>query len=290
MKEGFLYAVTGHKYVELATASATSLKRVMPDAKIHIFSDIIPKSSVFDEKHILNHSWIRPKFEALRKSPFERSIYLDADTIVLCDIYDIFSLLENFDIAGAHVFARNAKFARKYHKKSFANSFPQINTGVLGVKKSELTQSFLAAVDREMENCNLKIDQPVFRELLFDSKLRIAILPPEYNFKRIRQVSSLTSSDPAPRIIHDSNLHRRLSENNGKYMDLYTYQWKLESLYVSHITEHLQKLIRADKYINPEGDEYEVRPLVNLIEPYRDKPSALRNTVQKFIRFIMNRK
>ncbi|MFD0978144.1 putative nucleotide-diphospho-sugar transferase [Tropicimonas aquimaris] len=256
---GFVYAATGEMYVALAVRSARSLREAIPDARIHLFADIDCTDEVFDAVHRLSRSHFRPKFEALRSSPFERSVYLDADTYVSADISDIFDLLQQFDIAGAHVFRRNSRACRRYYRDPLPNSFPQINTGVLGLRRNKRTHAFLEAVEGEMDASDAQFDQAVFRELLFHSDLRLAVLPPEYNFKEPGKAAILSSDDTAPRVIHESRLHGTYDPDVGLLESL-------EALNGPDLLRHVEALIAADRYLHPAATG-KVRPLAISSKP-----------------------
>ena len=242
---GYVYAATGGAAIALARHAARTLRAVAPRVSIDLWSDADCDDEVFDRVHRLDRSTIRPKFEALRRSRFARTIYLDNDTIVLADPSDAFDVLERFDIAGAHTLRRNTRFSRSAWRRDLPLAFPQINTGMLAVRKSEVTERFLAAVDAAIAETGAKKDQPIVRELLFDSDLRLAVLPPEYNYKNVRQAMSLDSKDTAPRILHVPDLHRRQDRTTGRVPPL-------ADLFPPELLEHIDRLVASDRYIHPE--------------------------------------
>lgn len=225
----------------------------MPNETIHLYCDRQPDTDIFDEFHEISAANKRPKFEALRRASFDRTIYLDADTIIKADVSDVFFVLDQFDIALAQVFYRNTRHCRRTHQTVFPNSFPQYNSGVIGIRRSDRTLSFLSSVEREMADHNAPVDQPIFRELLFYSDLRIATLPPEYNFKQIGVAATLGDKDTAPRIVHESNLHRTYDNSSKSFKGL-------EALYGRRLSRHLDRLIQADKFLTP-GTDKKLKPL-----------------------------
>jgi len=160
--------------------------------------------------HPLEKSWFRPKFEALLRNRFEKTIYLDADLVVIADISDVFWLLDRFDVAVAHIQNRNAKFARAFWNVPIPNAFPQINGGVMGFRKNAATTQLLEECKKALIEFDLSADQPVLRELLLESDLRIAILPPEYNLRKPSLALFSGASEPAPRILHNSDFHKKM--------------------------------------------------------------------------------
>lgn len=205
---GYILAATGDVYVELACNAAASLRTIVPDAQIDLFADREVPDPVFDQVHLLERHWFRPKFEAMIRSRFDRTIYLDADMIVVADPGDVFEVLDRFDIAAVHNQHRNSVHAQTVWKRRLPNAFPQINTGLMGLRRSEAVLAFLDDVQQALlDNPDLRIDQAPTRELLFDSDLRIAILPPEYNLMQVRMTETQSRKDTAPRILHLTRLH-----------------------------------------------------------------------------------
>lgn len=205
---GYILAATGDLYIELACQAARSLREIAPGAAIDLFADRPVPDPVFDQVHMLERSWFRPKFEAMIRSRFDRTIYLDADMIVVGDVSDVFQVLDRFDIAAVHNQHRNSVHAQTVWKRPLPNAFPQINTGLIGLRRSDAVHAFLNDVQQALlDDPDLKIDQAPTRELLFDSDLRVAILPPEYNLMQVRMTETQSRKDTAPRILHLTRLH-----------------------------------------------------------------------------------
>lgn len=248
---GFVYAATGATHVALALNSAASLRRASPNAQIDFWTDAEVPSGPFDAVYRLDRAHHRPKFEALRRSRFERTVYLDADTLILADISDIFVALERFDVAVAHVFRRNNFWGRQW-RKPYPAALCELNGGVIGVRRSPAVDAFLKDVE-EVVIARGGPDQPVFREMLLESELRLWVLPPEYNYKNLDQIATLTDADTAPRVLHMSQLHRRFEENGGRPPPL-------ASIFQPKLLRHLQDLMASDSYLNP-GQRTRVRPI-----------------------------
>lgn len=252
---GFVYGATGPKFTALAVQSARTLRAACPHIPIDMWTDRQVPDGVFDRVYPTG-AFFRPKFQALRESRFPRTFYLDADTIVLADISDAFDLLERFDLAAAHAENRNAPHAQRIWNKPVPASFPQVNGGVLGIRQSDATRSLMTRIETALRDEDLSSDQPVMRELLWESDLRLAILPAEYNFKLLPVAYTLSDTSPAPRLIHASRLHRRSSDDGTRLA------W-LDELHDDELVAHLARLIEADKALNP-GTEAQVRPLIKL--------------------------
>ena len=206
-RDGVVFAATGEGFTRLAAEAARSLRATNPGIPIDLFTDGEVADPVFDQVHQLGRSWFRPKFEALRRSRFQRTICFDADVIVVADLRDVFEVLERFDFVAAHEQRRNTASAMRQLSRPMPAAFPQINSGVVGVRKSPEVEAFLESVERTIFEGKHSRDQYVLRELLFDSDLRLWVLPPEYNLMAVRQVEVQGSKFTAPRVLHLPRLH-----------------------------------------------------------------------------------
>ena len=216
MNNGFIFAVTGPDYTGLARQAAATVAHHHPDIPIDLYTDQPCDDPVFAQVHQLTGNSPRPRFEALLRSRFERTICLDADLFVIAPIGDIFDVLERFDFAAAHDQRSNlSTHTLAIHKKPIPTGFPQHNAGVLGLRKSEATDAFLHRWQSEFAEANLHIDQPVLREVLFDSDLRIATLPEQYNVIDPDLIRAYDSRTISPRVLHCSRLRAGFQANRS---------------------------------------------------------------------------
>jgi len=265
---GFVFATTGPEYTALAQRAALSVKQHCPDIPIDLFTDQSLTDDTFSRIHKLETIWFRPKMESMYRSRFAHTIYLDADLLVIADIRDIFDMLGRFDLAAAHDQYRNTALATNMYKQPIPAAFPQYNGGLLGFARNERTQAFLRSWEQALKDSGMKRDQPICRELLFDSDLAICTLPGEYNLHRIDQLRTLTSEDGAPRVIHHHYFHQHIA--HGHY-PIETVQ----ALLGDTLFNHLQKLIAADSSLNPEKPRRKVAAYCD-IQPGKPMPSPFR--------------
>lgn len=122
------------------------------------------------------------KIQSILNTPYERTVYLDADTFVAGDITPMFSLLDKFDLAAA--------FSSQKLSKSSAtvpDIFPEFNSGIFAYKIDKvlvLFSNWLKLYKQKMKNpdsFDFK-DEPPFREALYSSDVRFAVLPTEWNY------------------------------------------------------------------------------------------------------------
>jgi hypothetical protein len=209
MTEGVVVVATGtEKYVDLAARAAASVKRCCPGLPVDLYTDRAHDLPVFDRVHVLENPWFRSKIDALLGARFERTLYMDADILALADFRDVFQLLERFDIALAHDWYRNSPLHHTFWRKELPPAFPQFNGGLIALRRTPATTAFLEAWRAAVQATDTGRDQISLRELLWDSDLRIATLPEEYNLLWIHGVRSWTTDFAAPRLIHSPNFHR----------------------------------------------------------------------------------
>lgn len=244
---GFVFAATGEKYVLLARRAARNLRLVHPDAKIDLFSNLDIIDPVFDQIHRLENDWFRPKMEGLLRSRFERTVYLDADIMVVGSVEGIFDVLETFDMAACHERFLNAEHARRVHRRVMPTAFPTVNSGVLGIRHSQKTQAFLKHWQSEVRTTESNRDQPALRELLFESDLRICTLPPTFNFMSFHELSRWWGVFGAPRVLHSPGLHQTRTE----YHDPET-PFTLEEVVGLAYSETIKVLIESDYDLTPD--------------------------------------
>ena len=106
--KGVIYVATGEKFVKMAVMAAKSLKIYCPDLPVHIFTDRdIASHSCFDSSTKILDPHLRSKVDYIFLTPFQKTLFLDADTRVCEDITPMFDLLDRFEFAIA--FAESGK-------------------------------------------------------------------------------------------------------------------------------------------------------------------------------------
>jgi hypothetical protein len=192
MSHGAIYIVTQDpRYVALLQASAERLKQMMPELPITVFSQFPVSSPCFERVIRVEPSsdGFYDKTRLIRESPYERTIFVDADIYVAQPFPELFSLLDRFDCAATHEEYLDTDWFHRYPRPDIPSSFPEFNTGILLFRRtrpvdqlftqwSDLYKKFLK------ENPSLSInDQPFFRAAVYENDVRIATLTREYNCK-----------------------------------------------------------------------------------------------------------
>lgn len=206
---GFVYAATGRDFVTLARRSARALRRVHPEAEIDLFCDEDLEDPVFNRVHRLERVSRRPKMEALLRSRFERTLYMDADTMVVAPVEDMFDVLDQFDIALTAEQRRNDdRSVAQLPEAPVPVAFPVMNGGLIALRRNARTTRFITDWQTWVHERQQKFDQPSLRALLYRSDLRMHVLPPEYNVMFFGPFMRLGPAFTAPRILHQPLLHQ----------------------------------------------------------------------------------
>lgn len=238
---GVIFVTTGKNYTQLAERAAQSVKASCQGLEVDLFTDQHMDMPVFDRIHQLDDPWHRSKMDAMILSRFDKTLYLDADLFVIADIQDIFEVLDRFDMAMAHDDGRNTKHCHNLWRKPLPNAFPQFNGGVIAFRRKPEVLTLLKHWSAAVRDNELKQDQPVLRELVWDSDLRIATLPLEYNLMRFKVLRFHSKkSSTAPRIIHSPEFHKHFTMNEPR-LDT------LQDLLGPVIASKLPMLIAADR-------------------------------------------
>jgi hypothetical protein len=189
---GILYVATGPPCLEEATRSAASVRAYMPDVPTAIFTDepqavspahfnlILPLANATRTSY--------DKIGGLARTPFERTLFLDSDTLLLAPVYELPPLLDSFELAYCHAPTRFGP----YDYPGCNEAFPQGNSGVILYRNTERLKALFTVWDKlyQEESAHRHragivgmVDQPSFRQALFSSDLRFTILTPEYNLR-----------------------------------------------------------------------------------------------------------
>jgi hypothetical protein len=194
LKIGAIYIITQDaRYTGLLLNSAASLKRVMPDLPITVFSQFPIESPDFERVIRVEGSedGFYDKTLFFQQTPYERTLFIDADIYVAEPVPELFTLLDQFDFAATHEEYVNTDWWNRYPRPDIPSSFPEFNTGILAYRRSPAMDSLLkdwSGLYRSFIESHpgqkIKInDQPFFRAAAYSSPVRIATLTREYNCK-----------------------------------------------------------------------------------------------------------
>ena len=188
-RNGFMYCVyteTGeyNKYTDECIKSIQSLKEQIPDASISVYTnaslDELHNVSVIYDANI-THTHIAKAY-ALLDSPYDKTVFIDTDVLV-----NSANLNAIFDVLTDHTPFAGSPEVRNVWRATEPLKPEMINTGLLGVKKTEYTKKILNEwIDLFHHLFNKRReskDQVSFRRLMARDFHRFYILPPWFHFR-----------------------------------------------------------------------------------------------------------
>jgi hypothetical protein len=195
-ERGILYIATGPSFLAEAIGSAQSVKAVWPDIPLALITDIAPPPGSFDHVEIAEaERSSRDKPRLIGRSPFEQTIFLDADTYCCAPLPELFDQLDRFELLAA---LEDGRFSTKMDPVTgeerfvqvpgIPESFPELNTGVMAFRRTPATtalfERWIAEYDEVLNGPLADYhDQPSFRAAIYRSDMQFGVLPSEYNFR-----------------------------------------------------------------------------------------------------------
>lgn len=203
---GVIYVATGREFVDEALISVSSVKKHMPDIPVSLFTDLAELGSsppdgvesVFLLQDVTRSC--RDKIRPLLDSPYDKALFLDTDTYLCEPVYDLFEMLDRFDIALAQ-----APDRYQYELPELPACFTELNSGVIVFRKNKLVtdllnqweETFMQMLDVDTGSYR---DQHSLRDSLYRSTIQFFVLPPEYNFRTI--CPNFAGKNSTVKIIH----------------------------------------------------------------------------------------
>lgn len=211
-----MFTATGAPYVRGAIRSARSIARHSPELPCFLYHDADSRGLIEREAPGVFHGHAevenphrRSKLDYMARSPFARTLFLDSDTEVCGPLDDLFLLLDRFDIAATHAPLRYRAATMAKWRDDIPSCFPQFNTGIV---LYNLERSGVKALMEDWRiayhEAGFARDQVTFRELLWRSDLRIAVLPPEYNVRFKKYLLVWKAEEARPFILHFREFNR----------------------------------------------------------------------------------
>lgn len=220
-KCGVLYIAVGKQAIDEALHSVESLKKYSKDLSCTLLTDSTLHQGLFDQIRKIVPSKISKrlyKLENFYLSPYENTLYIDNDTLFNHDVWEMFEILDQFDLAAVQDFSRKRKLWGDYipDYEQIPYSFPEYCSGVILFKKNSEVKAFFDCWRDLFEIYKAPVDQPSFRVALWKCHLRIHTLPIEYNVRdtanrnkwNTRKESGEELEDHLkPRIFHWRGIH-----------------------------------------------------------------------------------
>jgi hypothetical protein len=182
------YIAKGMKYIREAEQSADSLRRLMPDIPIFLFSfdGISTVKQTIPLKYDEGINWYENSIRAFGTvlevlQEYDSLVYLDTDTYVCQPFYEAFALLKRFELIATHAPGR----ATCGTVMDF--DFPaDFHVGFLGFRNSSAIVSLFEAwlsFYNEHQAVYGDNDQGPLRDAIWYEGTNTYILPPEYCFR-----------------------------------------------------------------------------------------------------------
>ena len=186
--KGILFIAFGEKYVKEAIFCVKSLKNYT-QLPCTIYCDMMTDENkkYFDEVNLIIPDHVRTKVDYLEKTPYEKTLYLDSDTMITEDIEPIFDLLNKYDVAMTHDFARKRfKWSQVIDEyNAIPDAFSEFGGGVILYKKStsfDFLKKWKHYFYKYYDKTN-GWDQASLRIASWKTENLIYVLPPEYNIR-----------------------------------------------------------------------------------------------------------
>jgi hypothetical protein len=186
-----VYSCTGEGYVQEALRSARSSIRHNELPHLLFSSvEVASEPGLSVARFVPSGNPYVDKIANMRRSPFQRTIYLDTDTFVVDEIVHVLALLDRFDLAAAH-----APGYRGYGDPLVPLAFYELNTGVLAWRADERMQALMSdwqqtysrwLTERPFAGAGEAgdaADQPAFRRCTWQHGVGLYVLAPEYNLR-----------------------------------------------------------------------------------------------------------
>jgi hypothetical protein len=196
---GVVFACSDQRWLGETVVSAQSFERHMPQLTRELF---IPEAlhraagggleQFFDRLVVLKTSEHprRPRFDSCLRTRLEQAIFIDGDTLLLEPVPELFDLLDNFDIAVSpapqYLSPQAVSMGIFDQLPAVPAALPEWNTGLIVANIDMPFRSMVRTWSELFAKCQASgftMDQAAFRSALVHSRLRIAPLPANYNFR-----------------------------------------------------------------------------------------------------------
>jgi hypothetical protein len=193
---GILYIATGANYIHEAFRSARLSRKYALLIPFCLCTDSIELAESLNHDNTFTlivphpdpHYNYRDKILPLLNLPFELTLFLDTDAFLVESFDHFLDLVHPFHLAGCFAPVRHPP---GWSDNTIPISFPEINTGVLVIKKSSQTTSFINRwidlYDKLFVEYSQSWDQASFRSVLWHSivnhKFSFYSLPSEFNLR-----------------------------------------------------------------------------------------------------------
>ena len=187
---GIVYVATGDQFTSLFRIAIRYLRVVEPEVPVTLFTDSAGRVELEPMTASLGFEIVEleepgycsnDKIQACERSSYERTIYLDVDTLTILPFcQDLFAALEH-----APILARSAgiAFNQPWETERYPRAIPQYNSGVLPFDRSATRDLWPAWRALRAQHPG-PYDQATLRAAILDCRIAVSELPPSYNYLR----------------------------------------------------------------------------------------------------------
>jgi hypothetical protein len=158
----------------------------------------------------------------MTQTRFDRTLFLDADTLIVGPLGDLFGILDRFECALAHDVRRASRLVQQGFEEQTPYAFPQLNAGVFLYRRSPAMFSFIAEWAARFRAAGHGRDQIILKDMLWQSDLRFYVLPPEFNLRRVTVLDAWEPLDVRPTILHSHRFMDHMRGDGPRISDYHT--------------------------------------------------------------------
>jgi hypothetical protein len=210
---GAIYLAFGKPYLAMAAVSAASAKAHTENLQAAVVTNVAPQPDEF--KHLPFDHWIyvddktennrQHKIQVNRYSPFDKTVFLDCDTVAVGSLSDLSGYLDDFDLAmqitGLLAGYKHSDVQVLNGKR--IGSLPHWNSGVIPFANRPEVHEFFDKWKESFARLNISSDQPACVEAVFSSRARHLSLDFRWNAPALRYIQERdTPSGEKYRIAH----------------------------------------------------------------------------------------
>lgn len=156
--KGIIYCATGRTCAREFNIAAESVRKSNPDIKIACFVDSgcssIINEALADFVFVIENPLFSfdDKIEAMERTPFQKTLFVDTDALVWGGVEPLFDVLDHCSISAAH-----EPYISQYswEMENYSNALPQWNTGVVAFKLERCGELFKLWRDKRLASGNL---------------------------------------------------------------------------------------------------------------------------------------
>jgi hypothetical protein len=194
---GIVYACSDARWLPETVRSAESCRHFMPDLQRELYltralaSEINRLTGLFSKVVLVDAAYpTRPRFEAALQTELTEAILIDGDTLFLAPVPELFDVLKHFDVglvaAPQYLSPMGERIGVYDRLPPVPASISEWNGGLIVARMDDTFREMVSIWHRLFLDCTIAgylMDQAALRSALVNSRLRVATLPNNYNFR-----------------------------------------------------------------------------------------------------------